>query len=189
MSRTACPNRCTGCLREFCKNCENTIHPPLVFCTLKSNTLVLACSGFLISDLHISSQVMGEKDEVKDKWIKEGCKRGPLSPRGKIQGKTHGPKRSSKTQRSENGGTTEPYTTTVCQWWWARTVVVGRTTMLSGRTAVRPYLPRVLQFLSCLFVFLCNFLVFFPLKDNVSGHFGKNFTPFYSPFSIFFSVY
>jgi len=33
--------------------------------------LVLACSGFLISDLHISSQVMGENDEVEAKWIKE----------------------------------------------------------------------------------------------------------------------
>jgi len=40
VSRTACPNRSTGYLREFCKNRENTIHPPLVFCTLKSNKIL-----------------------------------------------------------------------------------------------------------------------------------------------------
>ena len=38
MSRTTCANRFIGYLREFCKNRENTINPPLVFCTLKSNT-------------------------------------------------------------------------------------------------------------------------------------------------------
>ena len=76
----------------------------VIYVPISPITLVLACSGFLILDLHISSQVMGEKDEVEAKWIEEGCKRGPLSPRQKIQGKIHRPKRSTKTQRLGNGG-------------------------------------------------------------------------------------
>ena len=44
----------------------------VIYAHISPITLVLACSGFLIPDLHISSQVIGEKNEVNAKWIKEG---------------------------------------------------------------------------------------------------------------------
>jgi len=47
-------------------------------------TLLLAFLGFLILDLHISSQVIGEKNEVEAKWIKGGCKTSPIGPRWMI---------------------------------------------------------------------------------------------------------
>ena len=59
----------------------------VIYAPISPITLVLACSEFLISDLHISSQVIGEKNEVEAKWIKEGCKTSPIGPRRMIQGK------------------------------------------------------------------------------------------------------
>ena len=42
-------------------------------------TLVLACSEFLVSDLHILGQVIGEKNEVEGLEDQGSCKRGLLA--------------------------------------------------------------------------------------------------------------
>jgi len=59
----------------------------VIYAVISPITLVLTCSGFLILDLHISSQLIGEENEVEAKWIKEGCKTSSIGPRPMIQGK------------------------------------------------------------------------------------------------------
>jgi len=114
--------------------------------------LVLACSGFLISDLHISSQVIGEKNEVETKWIKEGCKISPIGPWRMIQDKNPRTKATTKMQCRK---TMEPLSQRspwaahgvhLCPWWLSH----GRL----GRTAVRPSCSRVFRFSLQLFDFL-----------------------------------
>jgi len=56
----------------------------VIYTPISPITLVLAYSGFLISDLNISSHVIGEKNEIEAKWIKEGCKTNPIGPRWMI---------------------------------------------------------------------------------------------------------
>ena len=73
----------------------------VIYAPISPITLVLACSGFFISDLHISSQVIGEQNEVKAKWIKEGCKPSPIGPRRMIQGKN--PQTKAKHQNAAFG--------------------------------------------------------------------------------------
>jgi len=53
-------------------------------------TLVLACSEFLVSDLHILGQVIGEKNEVEGLEDQGSCKRGLLAedPRQNLWTKT-----------------------------------------------------------------------------------------------------
>jgi len=59
----------------------------VIYVPISPIKLVLASLGFLISDLHISSQVIGEKNEVEAKRIKESCKTSPIGPRWMIQDK------------------------------------------------------------------------------------------------------
>ena len=59
----------------------------VIYAPISLISLILACSGVLISEIHISSQVIGEKNEVEAKWNKEGCKTSPIGPRRMIQGK------------------------------------------------------------------------------------------------------
>ena len=127
-------------------------------------TLVLACLGFFISDLHLSSQVMGENNEVEAGWITEGCKRGPLSPRWKIQGKTRRPKRSTKTQRSGDGGTMGLETTMGCLWFSPRSVVVVARPCYLGLMAVRPLLLPVASVSFVPFCFPERFFQFLSFK-------------------------
>jgi len=89
-------------------------------------TLILAYSGFSISDLHISSQVISEKNEVEAKWIKEGCKRGLIDLRQKIQGKTHEPKRSTKRGVRKSDEVGQPEATTARPWWLPRAAHGGQ---------------------------------------------------------------
>ena len=141
-----------------------------VYAPISPITLVLACSGFFISE-HISTQVMGKKDEVEAKWIKEGCKRGPLSPRRKIQGKIRGSKRCTKTQRSGSGRTDWAGATTASLWCSPQPVVVD----------AWPFVPPALGcfdsfaafwFLARFFSILATVL---SLKEHVSR---SNFVPF-----------
>ena len=59
----------------------------VIYALISPITLVLACLGFLISNLHILSQVIGEKNEVEAQWIKEGYKTSLIGSRQMIQGK------------------------------------------------------------------------------------------------------
>ena len=113
-----------------------------------------ACSGFLISDLHTSSQMIGEKNEVKAKWIKEGCKTSPIGPKRMIQGKnlrTKAKHQKAAFKKRQN--------------WWARDhhglPVVFTTAHGGGRTVMLPrthgrvsLLLPVFRFSSRLFDFL-----------------------------------
>jgi len=104
----------------------------VIYAPISLITLVLTCLGFLISDLHISSQVIGEKNEVEAKWIKEGCKTSPTGPRQMIQGKNPRTKAKHQNTHSENGGTIEPKTTMGSPWWWTH----GHTSLLLPRDSV-----------------------------------------------------
>ena len=112
--------------------------------------------------------------KLRDQKIKEGCKRGPIGPRQNLriikkhQNTAFG-KRQNDKARHHHGLPVVVSTD----------VVVGRTAMLFRHMAMRPLFAPV-SFVP--FRFPTQFFGFCPLKDNVSGHFGKNFHPI--PFTI-----
>ena len=114
-------------------------------------TVILACSRFLISDLHISSHVIGEKNEVEAKWIKEGCKTSPVIPRRMIQGKnllTKAKHQNAALEKRRNHWTRDHH---------RQLVVVDAQLSCLGRMIVRSSCSRVFRSSSRLFDFLAVF--------------------------------
>jgi len=114
----------------------------------------------LIAGLSVSSQFLGEKQEIEANQVNTICKRSLIGPIQMIQGKTRGPKRSTKTQRSGSGRTEQTSATTGYLWCLPRPVFGVARSCCLARTAVRSPLLPICVFPLHLFGFLRGFLVF-----------------------------
>jgi len=83
--------------------------------------------------------------KLKPNQVKKYCKRSPIGSMQMIQGKTRGPKRSTKTQRSGSKRTEQMAGTMGSLWCSPRPVVEDAPSCYLGRMAMRPLCSQVVS--------------------------------------------
>ena len=104
----------------------------VIYAHISPITLVLACSKFLISYLHILSQVIGEKNEVEGLEDQGRLQKRPNKP------KVEDPRQNLRTKKKPQNAVFGKRQNGRARHHHGLPVVVGRTTVLSGCMTVRP---------------------------------------------------